>query len=254
MPDLQERLDAELARRGLRTTDDGLLRGPALRVEVPRSLLVARVIQSAGEDAPTEAIGAFIDRLVERAAGLPSWVVARSGVRLQFMARSDELGDALHTPITPRAAAVLSYTDPEELLITQLTAGLLDGWHMPLQEVHDAAAANLDKLLADTEIVAEQSRAGKLGMLKTPSSFKASLLLAPSLRQRVEADFGWPVLAVAPCRDFAFVFSQAEQDALIPMLAAPVMSEYDLSAFPVTNEVLRISDDGVEALGAYGPE
>ena len=187
------------------------------------------------------------------APGLPSgWFVARSGVRLLLMARASLADDALHLPLSKKAAAALVHTDPEERLITFLRTGHLEGWMTDLQTAHDAALAGLDAVLAEAKL--ELGRAGDsgspLGMLSTTSPFKASLLLAPGLKARVAEPLGWPLLAVAPCRDFLYLFSDR---ALIPELGSAVVHELETSPHPISDEVFQIGDEGLEAIGAYTP-
>ena len=94
----------------------------------------------------------------------------------------------------------------------------------------------------------------RLGILQLDSVFKAALLRAPSLREVVEPDLGWPVCAVAPCRDFLYLFREEDLQGLVPLLAAIVTQEYETSGYPLTPEVLRVSDEGVLALGSYEQE
>jgi hypothetical protein len=66
----------------------------------------------------------------------------------------------------------------------------------------------------------------------------------------VEAQLGWPLRAVAPCRDFVYLFRDRD-DSMLESLAAAVSHEHAGSPQPLTLEVLRIGDDGVEAIGEY---
>jgi hypothetical protein len=184
------------------------------------------------------------------APGLPSgWLVARGGLRLLLMARERVLDDALHLPLSPKAAAALVHSDPDERLLTFVRAGHLDGWLTGLEEAHEAALAGLDAVLERTALEVADAGGRTVGVLQTDSPFKASLLLAPGLKAKVGPALGWPLLAVAPCRDFLTLFAD---DALIPDLASAVMHEREASAHPISDEVFRVGDGGLEAIGAYG--
>jgi len=183
-----------------------------------------------------------------RRGPLPGWLVARGGLRISLEGAHQDFGDALVAPVTRGTRAVLAYTDPREEFLTWLTAGNLSDWHASIDDAQELASRQLDRLLAEAKIERAQLGQHEVAVLKTDSIFKASLLLAPGLRQRVEPLLGWPVHAVAPCRDFVFLFADPD---LIPELAGMVAHEYEGSPHALTLEVLRLVDGGLEALGAY---
>ncbi len=242
MSDLEPWLEA----RGLRiTADPPTLSGLGLHVAFPEALRAEWTRRVAEEP---DALEAELTSMVH-AVGLPQgWFVARSGVRLLLMAQSAVPDDSLHLPLTRTAAAALVHTDPDESLITFLKKGHLDTWMTDLQTAHEAALTGLDQALSGATLELDEARGHRLGMLATHSPFKASLLLAPSLKERVAEPLGWPILAVAPCRDFLYLFSD---EALIPLLANTVMHELEGSAHPISAEVFRVGDEGLEAIGAY---
>jgi hypothetical protein len=47
------------------------------------------------------------------------------------------------------------------------------------------------------------------------------------------------------------MFTEASRTDLIPRLGHLVAVEVGNSAYPLTTEVLRVSDDGLEAVGAF---
>ncbi len=242
-------IDDALARRGLTLVDvdgESRLRGPGIAATVRLDRATLHRVAEDGD------VGDFLDALLARFRGLPDWLVARGGVRYALTAAGPQTDAVLHIPVSEQAHAVLAYTDPDEILITWLNPDAPSRWHTDTEQLHQIALANLDRLLQQTTLEIQDARGHQLGMLSIDSAFKGSLLLAPGLRALVEPALGWPVCAVVPCRDFLFLFADADKDALIPMLAAAVMTEYETSPYPVTNEVWRISDDGIEALGAYG--
>lgn len=245
---MSDPLETWLNQRGL-TLDDDPPRVRGLGLE----LALTPILRNEWTHRLTEDPDGLEDdlRTMVNAVGVPEgWWVARSGLRLLLMSRPTVPDDVLHLPLSERAAAVLVHTDPDESLITLLRKSHLETWHVGLEEAHEAALAGLDRVLADAELEVQDAGGSPLGMLATHSPFKASLLLAPALRGTVEGALGWPVHAVAPCRDFLFVFGDPD---LVPKLGGPVMHEYESSAHPVSNEVFRVGDEGLEALGAYGP-
>ncbi|MFX1238849.1 MAG: hypothetical protein ACFFAS_16440 [Promethearchaeota archaeon] len=85
---------------------------------------------------------------------------------------------------------------------------------------------------------------------KTNSLLKASLILSPNLKERVKSFIEWPILALVPCRDFVYVISEENID-LVEKLGSIVLKEYSQSGYPITTEVLKISDDDINVIGKY---
>jgi hypothetical protein len=54
---------------------------------------------------------------------------------------------------------------------------------------------------------------------------------------------------VVPCRDFIYVLR--EKSELVQRIGRVVVREYQSSGYPITTEVLRVSSDGIEAVGAF---
>jgi hypothetical protein len=77
----------------------------------------------------------------------------------------------------------------------------------------------------------------------------ASLLLAPSLRVAVSKVVGWPVLAVAPDRDFLYIWNGGHRE-LITRLGAVVVRTHSRAPYPLSTEVLEISD-AIRSIGSY---
>lgn len=156
--------------------------------------------------------------------------------------------DALHAPFSPKLHAVLAWTDPQEQQITWLSEGTRGRWGVGIGEIHHQASRNLDALLQRSEFHVEHVGGTQLGLIETESPFKASLLLAPSLKDVVAAQMGWPIWAIAPCRDFLFLLRDGDEEA-IDAVAQVVLHEYDASEQRLSTEVLRVSDEGWGAIG-----
>ena len=218
-----------------------------------RSLIISpdNIFAEVARDGDPSIIDHWLDVVLAEPTALPPYLVARSGLRMALEPLGSEFGASIHADLTPSLAEVVCWTDPEERRITWISGVTLDLWQARLEDVIDAARAGLDRVLRTARLEVQEVRGMPLGMLDTDSVFKASLVLAPSLRATVEPTLGWPVCAVAPCRDFLYLFPDAHRDELIPVLAAVVTREFASSGYPLSAEVLQISDDGVLALGSY---
>lgn len=194
-------------------------------------------------------VAAFVAALLDVGRRVPEWPLAARGLRWAFESRELDLRPFVHRELSQQLAVVLAFTDDDEELITLVSPPQLERWGVTLDEAKAIALENMDRLLGETEIEVDEVRGAKLGMLATHSPFKASLLLAPSLRARVVDRLGWPLYAVIPCRDFAYLFTDR---ALLGPMAKTVVREHADGAYPLSTEVLRIDDDTIAAIGAFG--
>jgi hypothetical protein len=205
-------------------------------------------------DADDEAIDGFIDGLLDTGRPLPEWEEARAGIR--YCAEESESVAAyphmqvLAEPITRKLSRLLVYTPGDERSIRWLTREDLARWGVGEPELHAAARENMGALQERTSVEVEEVAGKPLAMLHTDSVFKASLLLGPGFRAAMEAALGWPVLVVIPCRDFFYALRPSDT-GLLGRLGGVVVREYTGSGYPLTNEVLLVSDEGIRAIGEF---
>ncbi len=183
---------------------------------------------------------------------LPDFLVARGGIKLALEGNHQAFEDSVHVKLTRGTSRVLAWAPPDEEIVVWLRPSNLADWLLSEEDAVELGRAGLDRLLADVPLTPQVvDREHDVLVLETDSIFKASLLLAPGLRAAVEPQLGWPVCAVAPCRDFLLLFRDGD-DALIPKLSGMVAHEYEGDPnHALTLEVLRVSDRGIEAIGAF---
>lgn len=103
-------------------------------------------------------------------------------------------------------------------------------------------------LLNKSELKVDEIESVKLGLLSSKElSFKASMILSPNFREFISPDLGWPVFVVAPCRDFIYILPH-EHKEFLGRLGRVVIDEYNNSGYPITKDVLEISDNGIKAI------
>jgi hypothetical protein len=126
----------------------------------------------------------------------------------------------------------------------------LDRWSVSDQEVWDAARSAFDVIVSKT--VVEILRRGDLllGAVHAPEPYKASMILSARFKNQVPAELGWPVLAVAPARDFVYLLRKGDERSL-GRVGAVVVREFAQSGYPVSTEVWELSDDGAVAVGEF---
>src|SRR5262249_21396102 len=153
-----------------------------------------------------------------------------------------EFGDCCRQEVSDQVCLVLVYLSGPGQHLVWLTPGLLKGLGVSRELAEARAADNLARLLAETPIETTDADGHKLGMLSTPSPLKASLISARGLREKVEALLGWPIYAVIPTRDFAYLIPQSARE-LFPGIARVVIGEYTKRGYPVSTEVFEITDE-----------
>ncbi len=128
---------------------------------------------------------------------------------------------------------------------------MLQDWGVSEDAAVAAAGINMDRLLQGKELeLAGEIDGMSLGMVPVDSVFKASVIFAPGFKRFVSQKLDWPVLAVIPCRDFIYVLAEKDK-ALLNRMGDVVQREYRESGYPITTEVFRVSDKGIEAIGKF---
>lgn len=247
--DARTLFEQELRRRKLsfQRTADGLyaleVNGGELTVNLEN---VARDFE---RDHDAEVIPRFVERCLASVV-VPGWKEAQQWVYFSAEPSDHAFGDTLRTRVTDTVSRVLVVTDANESKLTWLTPAQQKKWKVKLAELEQAAEKNLDALLHGKKLEVTEAAGKKLGMIPVASAFKASLIFAPALRKFVEPELGWPVLAVIPCRDFIYVLAEKDRD-LLGKMGVVVQREFSGSGYPITKEVLHLSDEGIEAIGTF---
>lgn len=202
-------------------------------------------------DRNEDAVARFVEAIILAVTGeLPAWPEAKSGLRISAEVAGQDWGDALHDAVSERFHRVLVYESADQRTITWVTRTTLKNWGVSYEEVEAAAFRNMGALLKATPIELKKIDSFTLGVLVTPSVFKSALIFSPNLREVCEPVLGWPLLAVIPCRDFAFLFAVSDE-AIVERLGSTVVKEYLGSGYPITTEVLRIDEHAIQVIGEF---
>jgi hypothetical protein len=247
--DARELFEAELARRGLRHADDDAsgrfvvwVSGQRLPVSLDN---LGR--QLAGDDGDARRVAWFTDQVLATAA--PA-VLSADGLYWHLEPNDYQDAAEYRAAVTLKLDRVLVHADPGGELIRWITPRDLSELGLTAREASERAWSNLDAAVRRAAQVTTGPVDGVtlLGFaMAVPSC--ASLLLAPSLRDAVTAVVGWPVLAVAPERDFVYIWSGGHRE-LISRLGTVVMRTHRDGPYPLSTEVLEIGDT-IRAIGSY---
>jgi len=214
------------------------------------SVNLVNVRRNAERDRDPTAIIRFVDKVLETfPSRRPAWSEVSSLMLWAAELADQEFGDSIRAVVTDEVMRVLTLTDLDQTKITWVTPDMCDEWGVTSEEAGAAAFRNQDKLLEGLELEVAEADGSPLGMVPLDSPYKASVIFAPSFKRLVESVLGWPVLVVLPCRDFIYVV--ADNSPIVGQMGSVVVNEFRSSGYPITTEVLRISDDGIEAIGRF---
>jgi len=146
-----------------------------------------------------------------------------------------EVSAEIRAPVSPRLDRVLVHVTGDGGLIRWVAHAHLDKAGLTATDAAERAWANLDLAVRQAQVTTGEIAAATVVMLAaTESPSKASLLLAPALREVVEDVIGWPVLAVAPDRDFVILWNAGRRD-LITGMGSVVCREYAPGVLPAVD-------------------
>jgi hypothetical protein len=211
---------------------------------------LANLARNVERDRDPAAVRRFVSTIRSTQVSLPRWTESKRRIRYALEPADQQFGDSIRQRITGGIVRVLTYVDPSEKDIRWLTPHDIHRWGVSPDQASRAALTNMAELLSQTPLHVEPIQRHRLAMLQTRSVFKAALILSPNLKQKVQSTLGWPVRVVVPCRDFAYLFSTSDSE-LTTRIGEVVLKEYRNSGYPISPELLEVSDRGIRAIGTF---
>lgn len=251
LQDLTVLFESHLDERGIdyQARDDGQyeLAGPSGQVTVSLDNLSRRYAR----DRDAGAVGRFLDSVLAGPAPLPDWKSARNSVFPMIEGNELQIGDnTIRRSLSDGARLIPVYFSEQSGTLRFLRASDADDWGITQDELWAAAEFRLDSIMQATEVSYLDANGFRLGVIQANEPHKASLIRAPSLRDKVEGEIGWPIYAVAPSRGFVFLISQSDADEL-GRVGPSVVKEFKSAEYPISTEVWEVSDAGIEAIGIF---
>lgn len=152
--------------------------------------------------------------------------------------------------ISDRVDRALVHLSSDNRLVTWVTPSMLKSSGLSESEASAKAFTNLARALSESTIELEDIDGIQLGFISTDIPFKASLILAPNLREIVETQLGWPLMAVTPDRDFLYLWA-ARHTYFVQRVGGVVVREYSQASYPISTEVYKITDEKIHAIGEF---
>ncbi|HEY5750963.1 MAG TPA: hypothetical protein VIU12_33095 [Chryseolinea sp.] len=222
--------------------------------EVTLKVSLDNVRRNYERDKDKSHISDLVQTLMSYSIEIPStWADAKADIYISLFPNSFAFNDFINHKITDEFSKV--YVHSSDGKFTWITTDDLKTWEISETELDRQANSNADNLLAKTKIEVETIESHKLGLIEVEHvTLKGALLFAPAMKEKVKEEFGFPFYAVIPVRDFCYIFSEKDYNFFSERIGKVVVDEYKQSGYPITTELLKFSDKGVEAIGQYPVE
>jgi hypothetical protein len=192
----------------------------------------------------------LVNSIVSYSAELPGWEEAKSDVYISLFPNDFDFEDFINSKVTEKFSKIYVQYDNEKL--TWISKDDIVKWGISETELDKQATQNIQKLLDNSILRIDTIEGRKLGFFETDDeSLKCTLIFSPNVKDYVINDFGFPFYAVIPVRDFCIVFSEKDFDFFAERLGQIVVKEYKESGYPITTEILKLSEQGAEAIGNF---
>ena len=194
----------------------------------------------------------FISSIMQPIENLPKWSELKKGIFVSVEPSDYDLDQEIHKKLSKATVAILSYYNNDTNQVRWLSKADLVERDVSIEKAWSQGYDNLENILAKSKVSYADIEGEKVGMLEVDEPYKASLILTKGLKVKVLKHIGWPIYAVAPARDFVYIFSK--DGGVINKVGAVVTKEYSQSAYPISTEVWELSDSMPKAIGAFSIE
>jgi uncharacterized protein YtpQ (UPF0354 family) len=251
--DIRTLFEDELRRRGLGFSIDSESGRYVLELDGERFLVsLENLSRDLTRDGDAGRVARFVDAITASSKPYEADVTEES---LFWCLETNDYAEKADycVPLSDRVDRVLVALSADEGLVTWVTPDMLESLGMSASDASERGYANLDRALREATMETTDVDGVALGFFETSLPFKSSLLLAPSLREVVEKDIGWPLVAVAPDRDFLYLWAAKHED-FVQRVGGVVVREYSEASYPISTEVFEVGDQGIRAIGAFPTE
>ena len=175
------------------------------------------------------------------------WSDAKDDIYISLFTNNFEFEDIIYKKITEDFSKIYVYVERGQR--KWISKDDITKWGISEFELDTQANNNADKLLNHIQIQYYSIENRKLGVIDVART--SALLFAPAMKEKVKVDIGFPFFAVIPVIDLCYVFSEQDFDFLAERIGKIVVDEYSQSGYPITTEILKFTDNGVEVEGKF---
>ena len=182
---------------------------------------------------------------------MPEWALAKEKVFLSLFPADFNYGDIVFEPVSKDFIRHYVYYEHDEY--HWITFPQLEKWKITEATLKSQVDVNMSALLDASSIETTTLESGEtLVYFETAmDGLRSALLFSGNVKEKLQPLLGWPVYAVLPVRDFCYVFSEKDKPRLIELLADIVIKAYEEGGYEITSEIIRISDEGIRAVGKF---
>jgi hypothetical protein len=249
--DIQLLFEAELRRRGHHFSIDSQTGLHIVEIDSGRRLFVclSNLKREIARDGDLGRIARFTESVL---GSTDAAILDLSPDQLYWSLETSDYKDRAdyRVSISERVDRVLVHITTTPPLITWVTPEMLASLNLTEEEAGSKAFSNLGKALGESSVGFIDIDGVNLGYITTSFPSKASLILAQNLEEIVRDKLGWPLLAVAPDRDFLYLLAAQHLD-FVQRLGTVVLDQYAEAAYAISTEVFEISDQGIHVIGDF---
>jgi len=192
----------------------------------------------------------LVNTIVSHSSKKEDWENIKDKIYVQFFPNDFEFENLIYEKVTNEFSKVFMLNTNNNFSFIS-DDDLID-WNLDLEELKNQVDLNLDTFLDKVQIEIEDVDNHKLGMIHVEEVWlKSACLFSSKIKDLVKNNIGFPFYAVIPVRDFCYIFGEQDFGYFSERLGSVVVEEYEKSGYPITTEILKFSETGVEAMGKY---
>lgn len=250
---IRELFENELLQRGFPFSIDAESGRHAIEIGGGRMLICIENLQrDVTADGDTGRVARFVDALLA-SAGAAEGELSAERLYWSLEPNNYEQRADIREVVSDHVDRVLVHLSVDPPVITWVTHAMLDSLGLSESAAGERAFVNLGCALSNATVNFQEIDGVRLGFIKTSLPFKASLILAPNLREVVGDLLGWPLMAVVPDRDFLYLWASRHTD-FVQRLGAVVVREYSQASYPISTEVYEMTEQKIQAVGSFQSE
>ena len=163
-----------------------------------------------------------------------------------------ELGPYI-TPVTPDLCLMYYCDLPEIEARRWVTLTDLTDWKVSARDVIAVAGQHMNELMHQAKIEFVEMSGRRFAYLSLEQEWdKANLCMTSEFKRRIQAEFTWPVRVAVPAINYILIVP-AEDEDLLARIAQGAVNEYHDADYPLSLEILELSDKGIAVVGKLGP-